>query len=104
MQLVAQERDKQNRPIAVVVIPVEEIVLLRMAVINHPKYNDPEPEGMRFRALSQREDWEKLSRININDLKEAVNKYIQDHEGEAHPDMETLNEELREIRRSMTDG
>ena len=78
MELVAQEKDKQNRPIAVVDISDWEIAAIKKAVRDHPKYKDQDTEGIRFRALADKEEWRKLTNINIKDMKEAVNKAMQD--------------------------
>lgn len=78
MKLVRIDKDKQGRPIALVDISDLEITAIKKAVRDHPKFKDPEPEGMRFRALAEKEDWSKLTNINIQDMKEAVNKAMQD--------------------------
>lgn len=44
---------------------------------------------------------------NVQDLKETVNKYIQDHPDKEDPLIKrlvALNDQLHEIRRSMTTG
>jgi len=80
LRLVAQKKDKQNRPIAVLDISPWEITAIKKAVMDHPKFKDPEPEGMRFRALAQKtdEEFRKPTNIMIKDMKEAVNKAMQD--------------------------
>lgn len=78
MQLIAIERDKQNRPVAQVDISTEEIEAIKKAIENHPKFKAEDNEGIRFRALLKKVDWKRLTNINIQDIKEIVNKYRQD--------------------------
>jgi hypothetical protein len=80
MQLVRIDKDKQGRAIALVDISLDEIADIKKAVELHPKFKDPEPEGMRFRALAQKTDDElrKPTNIMIKDMKEAINRYNQE--------------------------
>lgn len=81
MKLVATEKDKQNRPVAMVEISNEEIAAIKKAAGNHPKFKkNDELEGIRIADLYNRpnDEWSKLSQINIKDIKEVINKYIQD--------------------------
>jgi hypothetical protein len=86
----------------IVSISQTEIDNLKMAVVNHPKFETEDSEGNRFRYLAtEKEDWDILTQINVTDLKEAVNKYIQDHEGQDNSAMITLNNELNGFRKAM---
>lgn len=81
MKLVATEKDKQNRPVAVVDISNDEIAAIKKAAGNHPKFKkQDELEGIRIADLFNRpsDEWRKLSNINIKDIKEVINKYVQD--------------------------
>jgi len=97
------EKDKQGRPVMIVEISPEEITNLKKAVANHPKLNADDSEGRRFKSLLEKEDWNKLSRMNVSDLKEATNKYIQDHD-EPDSEMDVLNDKLYLLRKAMTTG
>jgi hypothetical protein len=96
MELLAQEKDKQNRPIAVVDISTQEVDAVRLAVAAHPKFVDPDSEGMRFRALLNKESLRKLTNINLKDIKEAVNRYLQTHDQPDEP-MDVLYDDLHQI-------
>ncbi len=81
MKLLRADLDKQNRPVAVVEISSEEIAAIKKAAGNHPKFKrNDELEGIRIADLYNRppDEWRKLSNTNIKDIKEVVNKYIQD--------------------------
>lgn len=81
MKLVATEKDKQNRPVALVEISNDEVAAIKKAAGNHPKFKaQDELEGIRIADLFNRpnNEWSKLSNINITDIKEVINKYIQD--------------------------
>lgn len=108
MQQLDIQKDNKNLPVMTVEISTDEIANLKKAVENHPKIkvqDDKEGERMRFLA-NEKEDWERLTQINVADLKEAVNKYVQDHEGgeEDISAMNTLNDELNTFRKAMTVG
>ena len=97
---MGQEKDKQNRPIAVLSISPEEVDSIRLAITAHPKFKDPDPEGMRFRALLEKDELRKLTNINIKDIKEAVNRYIQNND---NPDseMDVLYDDLHQIWKAL---
>jgi len=99
MNIISQEKDKQGRSVVIVNISEQEEDAIRLAVSDHPKFNDPEAEGMRFRALLNK-DLHKLTNINIKDIKEAVNKYLQSHNG---PDLEmdVLYDDLHQIWKTL---
>lgn len=108
MQQLDIQKDNKNLPVMSVTISSEEIANLKKAVENHPKIkvqDDKEGERMRYLA-NEKEDWERLTQMNVTDLKEAVNKYVQDHEGgpEDITAMTTLNNELNSFRKAMTVG
>jgi len=100
MNIISQERDKQGRPVVIVNISEQEIDEIRLAVSDHPKFKDPDSEGMRFRALLNKDDLTKLTNINIKDIKEAVNKYIQSHDAPDEP-MDVLYDDLHQIWKAM---
>lgn len=81
MKLLATEKDKQNRPVAIVDISDKEITAIKKAAGNHPKFKaQDDTEGIRIRDLFNRpvDEWKKINSITIKDIKEVVNKYIQD--------------------------
>jgi hypothetical protein len=100
VKLIKIEKDKQNRPVAQVDISPWEISAIKKAVRDHPKFKDPEPEGMRFRALAEKEDWSKLTNINIKDMKEAVNKAMQDTNEPKSTIYDSLHEIWKELNPS----
>jgi hypothetical protein len=95
LKLIAIEKDKAGRPVAQVDISPEEIAAIKKAVNNHPKYGDSDAEGMRMLGLIQRQRWNKLPNITIRDIKEVINKYIQDT-GE-NSLFTTLNDETHKV-------
>jgi len=98
MKLLATEKDKQNRPVAIVDTSDEEITAIKKAAGNHPKFSkQDELEGIRIRDLFNRpnEEWRRLNNVNITDIKEVINKYIQDT-GE-NSLFTSLRDELHEI-------
>jgi hypothetical protein len=109
VQQISIEKDKKNLPVMTVDISTDEITNLKKAVTNHPKIeaDTEDAEGNRFRFLAnEKEDWERLTQMNVADLKEAVNKYVQDHEGgeEDITEMNILNDQLNKFRKAMAQG
>jgi len=81
MKMVSTEKDKANRPVAIMEISNDEIAAIKKAAGNHPKFkNQSDLEGIRIKDLTLRpnEEWRKLSNINISDIKEVINKHVQD--------------------------
>jgi hypothetical protein len=100
VELITITKDKQGRPVAQVDISPTEAYMIRFACVSHPKHKSSDPEGMRFRALAVKteEELRKLTNINIQDIKEAINKHNQTM---ADPDRSKLYNELHEIWKTL---
>lgn len=75
-------------------LSTEEIDYIKKATQNHPKFNDPDSEGMRLRGLAERDYSKPFSNITIKDMREIVNKANQDHPENAMP---VLYDQLHKI-------
>ena len=99
MELISQDVDITGRPVANVNISAQEIATIKDdCVVNYPISTPPESTEERIKALATKpdEEWIRLTRQEITDIKEAVNKCIQDL-GEDNPILSTLSTELYDI-------
>ena len=98
MELISIQKDKQNRPVAQLSFSNEEVDYIKKAAKNHPKYDDPDSEGMRIRGLVERDYTKPVPNITIKDMREVINKGNQDHPEAAMP---VLYDQLHQVWKSL---